>query len=144
MMEFYKQYVDPTSVQCAKLVVHLNSQVRKSSESNGEASITPSESIATDDVGIRKHLLDELKVNEGELDDAVGLWRKISELNDRSDKVNDSVQEADKLIEIDDLEDFKASLDALNPPTVDLRQFEWHESSGSRETAGENAVNYAK
>ncbi len=125
MVEFYKHYVDPSSAHCAKLVVNFNSQVKATAETNGNPLATPNDPDATDTDAIKKHLQLKLKVNKTELEDGVELWREVCMQNQNTEEIEAIGMENDRVINIDDLDAFKASLDALDPPRLDLSKFEW-------------------
>ena len=123
MIDFYKRYVDPSSAQGAKLLVNINSQVKSAAKTNANP-LSTVDNPATSDEDIKAHLQLKLKVDETELEDAVELWREICRQNTEKTEANEA--EKSGVINIDDVDAFKADHDALSPPSLDLSRFEWH------------------
>jgi hypothetical protein len=124
MVEFYKRYIDPSSDQCARLMVYMSSQIKAGMKPDGDPSSVHEDASGTDIEYITSHLQHKLRVSHEEIEDAVELWREIHapDLKTRETKL-DNV-DGGRIIHIDDINAFKASLIAVDRTSVDLGKFE--------------------
>ena len=153
MIEFFKQYIDPSSPTRAKLAVYLEAQAKSDVSTKQISELiktldvdsTASARAATDlqarlsaaghDVekeiaGLREYLLHDLKVVESKIDAAAEAWKKIHEEHGPgSNVVKDAEPPSNNgttPVFIDNVRAFRASLQASNGarPVKDLSEYE--------------------